>query len=138
MSSYPNAYLYKRIVQAKLYIDAHFHDPIDLDNIADEAFFSKFHFIRLFRKAYGYTPHQYLTKVRINEARELLKKGMMVGDVCIAVGFDSPGSFTSLFRKNCGLTPSAFRSEWLKRRSRIAESPLEFIPHCFATSKGWT
>jgi AraC-like DNA-binding protein len=70
---YPKVYLYKRIVQAKLYIDAHFAAPLDLDNISDEATFSKFHFIRIFRKVYNKTPHQYLISVRIENAMQLLK-----------------------------------------------------------------
>jgi AraC-like DNA-binding protein len=69
-------YLYKRIVQAKLFIDANFAGDIDLDNIADEAYFSKFHFIRLFKSIYGKTPHQYLISVRIEKAKEFLKNGL--------------------------------------------------------------
>lgn len=59
---YPKMYLYKRIVQAKLYIDNHYANNIDLNDISDEAYFSKFHFIRLFKSIYGKTPHQYLTQ----------------------------------------------------------------------------
>lgn len=62
---YPKVYLYKRIVQAKLFIDQHYAKPIDVSNISDEASFSKFHFLMRFKKIYGKTPHQYLTRVRI-------------------------------------------------------------------------
>jgi len=51
--SHPKIYLYRRVVQAKLYMDKNYAENIDLNNIADEAFFSKFHFIRLFKKSYG-------------------------------------------------------------------------------------
>ncbi len=51
--NYPKIYLYKRVVQAKLFIDNRFGDDIDLNNIADEAYLSKFHFIRLFKIIYG-------------------------------------------------------------------------------------
>jgi AraC-like DNA-binding protein len=87
--AYPKIYLYKRIVQAKIFIDTNYNLDIDLDNISDEACFSKFHFIRLFKKAYGKTPHQYLTVVRIEKAVELLQSGQQVSEVCYAVGFDS-------------------------------------------------
>ena len=70
---YPKVYLYRRIVQAKLFIDNNYAENIDLDNISDEAYFSKFHFIRLFKNIYGKTPHQYLIFVRIEKAIELLK-----------------------------------------------------------------
>ena len=46
---YPKLYLYRRIVQAKLFIDSHYAGDIDLEQIADEAYFSKFHFCRLFK-----------------------------------------------------------------------------------------
>ncbi len=53
MEPYPKAYLYKRIVQAKLFMDDHFTEHIDLAAICWEASFSKFHFTRLFREVYG-------------------------------------------------------------------------------------
>jgi len=62
---YPRMYLYRRLVQAKLFIDTHFAEPIDLNAIADEAYFSKFHFIKQFKSIYKRTPHQYLIHVRI-------------------------------------------------------------------------
>src|SRR6188474_2348710 len=93
---YPKVYLYRRIVQAKIYMDTHYAENIDLDNISDDALFSKFHFIRLFKKVYGKTPHQYLTSVRIENAIKLLKAGQTVSDACYAVGLESLSSFGSL------------------------------------------
>ena len=55
---YPKASFYRRIVQAKLFIDSRYADSIDIDNIADEACFSKYHFIREFKKVYVKSPHQ--------------------------------------------------------------------------------
>src|SRR5689334_15724931 len=96
---FPKIYLYRRIVQAKLFIDKNFAGDINLDAIADEAFFSKFHFIRLFKTTYGKTPHQYLTAVRIDHARLLLQNNNSVSETCFAVGFESLTSFTGLFKK---------------------------------------
>jgi AraC-like DNA-binding protein len=107
---YPKQYLYSRVVRAKLFIDANFASENDLDNIADEACFSKFHFTRLFREIYGKTPHQYLTSVRVERARELLSDGASVKETCFAAGFNSVGSFTSLFKRRTGLTPAAFQA----------------------------
>ena len=81
---YPKVYLYKRIVQAKLFIDSNYANKIDIDNICDEACFSKFHFIRVFKKVYGKTPHQYLTSVRIENAKLLFKEDNAVTEVCYA------------------------------------------------------
>src|SRR5689334_12195942 len=88
-SAYPKVYLYRRIVQAKIFIDTNYAQPIDLGNISDEAIFSKFHFIRLFKKTYGYSPHQYVIKVRIDRAMELLRANATVSETCYAVGFES-------------------------------------------------
>src|SRR5438045_5910717 len=115
MTDYPKIYLYKRIVQAKLFIDAHFSENIDLSNIADEAYFSKFHFIRLFKTIYGKTPHQYLTKVRLENALIFLQKGMPVTNTCFAVGFDSVSSFAGLFKRYTKLSPSTYQQQCKKR-----------------------
>jgi len=82
---YPKVYLYRRLVQAKRYIDKFYAEKIDLDNISDEAHFSKFHFLRLFKSVYGTTPNQYLTKVRIDKAQQLLKQDIPVSEVCFLV-----------------------------------------------------
>jgi len=78
---YPKVYLYRRIVQSKLFIDANFSEHIDLDGISEQASFSKFHFIRVFKKIYGKAPHQYLSYVRIGKAKELLKEDISVTEV---------------------------------------------------------
>lgn len=137
-NEYPKVYLYKRIVQAKLFIDANFNEYIDLRDIADEACFSKFHFIRLFKSIYGKTPHQYLQAVRIEKARLFLQKGMSVTEACFSVGFDSVTSFTSLFKQHIKQSPAAYQKQHQQRESLIKQVPLRFIPNCFAEQKGWT
>jgi AraC-like DNA-binding protein len=134
----PKIYQYQRIVQAKLFIDNHFHDEINLRNVADEACFSKFHFIRLFKIIYRSTPHQYLKQVRIENAKLFLQKGVSVTDTCFQVGFDSVTSFAALFKNQTNLSPSIYRQQWRKRQEQIKEYPLQFIPNCFAEKKGWT
>ena len=134
---YPKVYLYRRIVQAKVYMDENYFEKIDLRNIADEAYFSKFHFIRLFKKAYGKTPHQYLTFVRLGNAKIHLQKECAVSDVCYGVGFESISSFTGLFKRATGLTPAAYQHEQIQKSAQMERVPLQFIPHCFAEKKGW-
>jgi AraC-like DNA-binding protein len=136
--AYPKVYLYKRVVQAKLFMDAHYGERIDLDAISDEACFSKFHFIRLFRSVYEKTPHQYLIKVRIEKAMLLLQKGRSVSESCFGVGFESVSSFTTLFRLHTKTTPSRWQQQYLERQREISEKPLQFIPNCFAENKGWS
>jgi AraC-like DNA-binding protein len=127
----PKIYLYRRIVQAKLFIDRNYQENIDAGEIADEAHYSKFHFIRTFKSIYGKTPHQYLTAVRIEKAKEMLESGRSVTEACFSVGFDSLGSFTVLFKRRSGLTPSEYRRGKLERKGRMLDKPLSFIPGCF-------
>lgn len=136
--NYPKIYLYKRIVQAKLFIDNNYTDNIDLNNISDEAYFSKFHFIRLFKTIYGKTPHQYLIWVRMENAKALLQKGLSVTETCFSVGFGSVGSFTGLFKRYTNICPSGYQQQYKKRKEQIEKNPLQFIPACFAEQKGWT
>jgi AraC-like DNA-binding protein len=135
--NYPKVYLYRRIVQAKIFIDQNYAEQIDLDNISDEAYFSKFHFIRLFKKVYGKTPHQYLTYVRIEKAKLLLQEPKPVSDVCFEIGFNSISSFTGLFKKVVGQTPSDYSLEQKHRQQEIRQKPLGYIPGCWAEIKGW-
>ncbi|HEY6244180.1 MAG TPA: AraC family transcriptional regulator [Pyrinomonadaceae bacterium] len=130
--SLPKLYLYRRIVQAKLFIDANFAEPIDASDIADEACYSKFHFIRTFKSIYGRTPHQHLTHVRVEKAKEMLEAGVSVTETCFSVGFDSLGSFTGLFKRRVGLSPSAYSRQQINRKEEIRQEPLRFIPGCFA------
>lgn len=134
----PKVYLYRRIVRAKLFIDARYADAINLDDIADEAYFSKYHFIRLFKKAYGKTPHQYLIKVRVDAAMLLLQKGLPVQEVCFAVGFDSVSSFSALFKKLLKQSPLMWQQSQQQRAAEMARTPLKFVPNCFAENYGWT
>jgi AraC-like DNA-binding protein len=133
---YPKVYLYRRIVQAKLFIDNNYADNIDLDNISDEAYFSKFHFIRLFKNIYGKTPHQYLTFVRIEKAMLLFRAGKPVTEVCYSVGFESLTSFSGLFKRIVGVTPISFLIQQQQINSQILKAPLNFVPGCFVSQHG--
>lgn len=134
---YPKIYFYRRLVQAKLFIDTHYADNIDLNNIADEACFSKFHFIREFKSIYLKTPHQYLIFVRIEKAMELLRAGVPVSEVCYAVGFESLSSFSGLFKRIAGITPSSYTIQQQTKKEQVAKVPLAFVPGCFAEKNGW-
>ena len=126
--------IYQRVVTAKLYIDDNFAEPIDLKDISEKAFLSRFHFHRLFTRIYRKTPHQYLTRKRIDKAKDLLAENKPVTDVCNEVGFESIGSFSVLFKKEIGFAPQYYRNmAWLKKQ-QAKEQPKKFIPHCFIES----
>jgi len=113
---YANIYLVKRVIQAKYFIDNNFDQAIDLDTICKEACISKFHLIRSFKKLYGVTPYQHLTFLRIKKAKELLQTDLPVSAVCYHLGFDSPTSFSGLFKKIAGKTPVDFQRSKTKKQ----------------------
>lgn len=135
--NYPKHYFYRRIVQAKLFIDAHYAENIELFAIADEAYYSKFHFIRQFKKTYRRTPHQYLISVRINAAMKLLANGTPVAITAQAVGFLELSSFSRLFKKRVGVNPSVYLILQNNLRQQVAKAPITVVPHCFAYQYGW-
>lgn len=120
-----------------MFIDEHFAEEIDVDNIADEAHFSKFHFIRTFKSIYGITPRQYLISKRLEKAREMLGSGDSVTETCFKVGFQSVSSFSGLFKKAIGKKPLQYQKEALKRKAAMTERPFDFVPACFVHQNGW-
>lgn len=90
-------------------MDRHYAEAMDLQTVCGQACLSKYHFIRLFKKLYGRTSHQYLSEIRIAKAKELIQGGMTVRGACFAVGYDSVTSFSSLFKKIAGSPPSRMR-----------------------------
>jgi len=122
-----NADTYQRLLRARRLIEDCYHLPLDLERISEEACLSRYHFLRLFRKAFKKTPHQYLTHRRIEKAKELLRSSKLtVTDVCFEVGFESLGSFSSLFHKHVGHPPIAYRAITVKQK----RDPLRKIPAC--------
>lgn len=134
---YPKHYFYRRIVQAKLFIDQHYAENNELHSIADKAYYSKFHFSRKFKEVYLQRPHQYLVSVRIQQAKKLLASGMSVATVCGAVGFAELSSFSRLFKRHVGLNPSVYIAQRQNFQKQIAENPLSMVPNCFAYQYGW-
>jgi AraC-like DNA-binding protein len=126
--------IYQRIATAKIYIDDNYHEAIDLDQISQKAFLSRFHFHRLFRKIYRRTPHQYLTRKRLDKAKDLLAENKPVTEVCNEVGFESIGSFSVLFKKEIGFAPQYYRNMAYKKKLEQLAQPKKAIPHCFIES----
>jgi len=119
---------YRRLMRAREFIDACYDQPLDLEQISGEACLSRYHFLRLFRRAFNKTPHQYLTQRRIEKAKELLSSsGLTVTDVCFEVGFESLGSFSSLFHKHVGHPPITYRAIVFERRLERQRR----VPACF-------
>jgi AraC-like DNA-binding protein len=135
--TYPRIYLYKRIVEAKLFMDRHFLDNVDVNRVANEACLSKFHFLRLFKQTYGITPYQYMTALKIERARELLQDGLTISDTCYSLGFESLSSFNKLFKRHLKVNPSVYSLRVKDRSKCIALAPLQYVPQCYIEYMHW-
>jgi AraC-like DNA-binding protein len=117
----------QRLGRAREFIDHCYDHPLSLDQISEQACFSRYHFIRLFRQAFNTTPHQYLIERRIEKAKELLKGDeLRVTDVCFEVGFQSLGSFSTLFQKRVGHPPVTYRE-----KAKATQLAKRKVPGCF-------
>ena len=94
-------------------MDEHVCDKIDLQTVAGFSFLSKFHFIRLFKRYYGITPHAYLLEKRLELASQWLRSEYSVVETCFRLGFESPNTFSATFKKYSGLSPTAYKKQFL-------------------------
>jgi AraC family transcriptional regulator len=100
----------RRAVEAALWMDAHAHEPLDLERVAGEADLSAFHFLRLFTRVLGVTPHQYLVRSRLRRAARLLADdARSITDVAADVGFGDLSNFVRTFHHAAGVSPRRFR-----------------------------
>jgi len=101
---------FRLLVHARDFIAENYYEPLTLAEAADHAFLSPFHFHRLFQRAFGETPHEFLTRRRLDAAQALLHKSdWTVAEICCEVGYESPSSFSTLFDRRFGVRPSEFR-----------------------------
>jgi AraC-like DNA-binding protein len=100
----------RRAVEAALWIEAHSHQPIDLEDAAAQAGISPFHFLRLFSSVLGVTPHQYLVRSRLRHAARLLAGDeSSITDIAYDVGFGDLSNFVRTFHRAAGVSPLRFR-----------------------------
>ena len=102
----------RHLLRAKDLADARYSEPIEVTDMASAAGLSKAHFSREFRRAYGESPHHYLQTRRLERAASLLRMtDWNVGEICVSVGLQSLGSFTTSFKRTYGQTPTAYRAK---------------------------
>jgi AraC-like DNA-binding protein len=122
-----------RLCRARDLITDFFAEPVSLTECAAEAGLSPWHLLRAFRSAFGETPKEYLTRLRLERAQHLLAvTSRSVTEVCLDVGFTSLGTFSTLFARRLGCSPRAFRRRargWVAAPGRV---PWSFVPYCYA------
>jgi len=117
----PSAADRRRAVEAALWLDEHSAEDIDLERAAAEAGFSPFHFLRVFSKTLGVTPHQYLIRSRLRRAARLLAaEDLPVTEVALEVGYADLSNFVRSFHRAAGKSPRAFRK--LSKLSKSARA----------------
>jgi AraC family transcriptional regulator len=91
------------------HIEKHLSELLTIDILATEAGASRFHFCRVFKKALGTTPMNFLLLMRIERARDLLRKNIPIATIAFKAGFSDQSNFNRHFKKVTGMTPTAYR-----------------------------
>lgn len=107
---YVNGLTNKKLVRVLDLIESDLSENLSLAVLANAAGLSEYHFLRMFKKSTGVTPHQYVINQRIERAKELLKKtDMTITEIAYLLGFSTPAHFTHHFKRKTGVTPSKLR-----------------------------
>ena len=102
--------MYRRLYRAREFLYCCYAQPVSVADAAAIAAMSPFHFQRMFKLAFGISPMQFVQRRRLERARELLSKtDEPVTSICLSVGFESHGSFSTLFKRKFGRSPSEIR-----------------------------
>jgi AraC-like DNA-binding protein len=103
----------RHLLRAKDLADARFFESLEVDDLAAAAGLSKAHFSREFRRTFGESPYVYLLTRRLERAAALLRNtDHSVAEVCLEVGLQGVGSFTTSFKRMYGMTPTAYRDSF--------------------------
>ncbi len=109
--------LWKRANYARDYMHANLRSRINLSDVAYAACLSPFHLLRVFQAAFKQSPHEYLSQCRLDRAKFLLERtNIPVTGICLECGFTSLGSFSTLFRAKCGMSPRV----WRRKHGKLA------------------
>ena len=128
---------FARLCRSRDFLAASLGLPMRLSDAAGEAYLSPFHYHRMFARAFGETPHDFVRRLRIDRAKELLARDhLSVTEICMAVGYESLGSFSTLFRSLVGCSPAEYRRS-IRRIFPVPELAIyRFIPTCYLLNYG--
>jgi AraC-like DNA-binding protein len=123
--------LFRRLCIARERLADQLEDGPDLRELGRVAGVSPHHLLRVFRRAFGETPHQYLTRRRIEQAKAALRAGRSVTDTCFDVGFSSLGSFSARFRRLVGVAPIAYQRGIRTVAPSAGLAAAVVVPFCY-------
>lgn len=131
--------LFRRLCRSRDFLADGLDQPLRLADAAREAGISQFHYHRVFSRVFGETPHEFLTRLRMDRAKRLLaRERLPVTDVCFAVGYESLGSFSARFRTVVGCSPSEYQKE-IRRIFPVPRLAIHrFVPNCYLIRRGVT
>lgn len=104
------------------FIHTNMETGVSLDSLAQITGFSRFHFCRAFKASTGFTPNEYLIRLRVEYAREHVKRGGSLTDIALKSGFADQSHMTRLFKRVYGLTPGRFQSEMGSKVDNTSEN----------------
>jgi AraC-like DNA-binding protein len=117
----------RRAIEAALWLDAHVDQPVDLNQTARVAELSPFHFLRVFARVLGVTPHQYLVRARLRRAARLLTdEDRSITDIAFETGFGDLSNFVRTFHRAARMSPRQFRKLARGDRKIFQEGAMGF------------
>lgn len=122
---------FRRLCRGRDLLADEYQSRVLLGQAARQACLSEFHFHRLFRATFGETPHDFLTRLRMQRARQMLASDRTVTEVCFEVGYGSLGTFSSKFRAQFGRSPAAYQREVRRIFGYSAPWRILMLPGCF-------
>jgi len=121
----------RHLLRAKDLADARYSERIEVADMAGAAGLSKAHFSREFSRTFGESPHHYLLTRRLERAAALLRlTDWTAGEICVSVGLQSVGSFTTSFKRAFGETPTAYRAKFPPAANHV------LVPACVLRAYG--
>lgn len=99
---------HQKVARAKEFLVESHRRGITLEELAEIVEFSPYHLLRTFRSTVGLTPHDFLTQIRVERAKRLLRRGNTISDIAVDTGFVDQAHFTRRFKAIVGVTPGQY------------------------------
>lgn len=124
---------YRKICLGRSFLAERYSGSFNLAEAAKYSCMSQYHFSRVFTKTFGESPYEYIVRLRIEKAKNMLiTENFSVSEICEEIGYSSIGSFSFLFHKKVGMSPTQYRRRLWSLSSEPLRFPSQSIPLCYA------